>query len=269
MKSFSRSLLLLVVFTLIQSGCVSKKKWNELTSQKGQMEELLTDTQQEVAKLKTDLSTLNSEKEQMMVDFDSEKETMNTKMSKFESDLGMMKKENQELAKVMKEKETKLTDLSEKIKSSFSNFTAKGGVSLDSAGDRLLVNSNNPIQFKSGSARIRKESRAALKSVADMMMLNTTSVLLIEGHTDNVPMKKNAPYASNLELSKARANAILKVLVKYGVDKNQLVTKGYGDSKPRVDYVEGDNSEVRNMNRRAEMALLSSPASMYDLSRTL
>jgi outer membrane protein OmpA-like peptidoglycan-associated protein len=76
---------------------------------------------------------------------------------------------------------------------------------------------------------------------------NATLGLDIEGYTDNVGKP-----ASNLKLSKTRANAVLAYLKKKGIDTSRLKAEGYGEEKPV-----GDNKTAagKAQNRRVELKL--------------
>jgi OmpA-OmpF porin, OOP family len=99
--------------------------------------------------------------------------------------------------------------------------------------------------FDTGSDRLKPESAAPIQTVAKALGTNPNLKLLIEGHTDSVG---NA--ASNLDLSKRRAEAVKNVLVaQFSVDASRLTTNGLGATKP-IDS--NDTPQGRAQNRRVE-----------------
>ena len=101
------------------------------------------------------------------------------------------------------------------------------------------------ILFDTASDRLKPESAAAIQSVAKALGTNPALKLLIEGHTDAVG---NA--ASNLDLSRRRAEAVKAVLVsQFSVDADRLTTNGLGATKP-IDS--NDTPQGRAQNRRVE-----------------
>ncbi len=78
--------------------------------------------------------------------------------------------------------------------------------------------------------------------------------LTIEGHTDNIPIRRGI-YKTNLELSAARAVAILRLFIKCGYDKNLLSARGYGEFRPLVPNTTPEN---RAKNRRVEFVIQTS-----------
>ena len=75
----------------------------------------------------------------------------------------------------------------------------------------------------------------------------------VEGHTDKRPIK-TAKYPSNWELSTARANSVLKLLLELGFSPNKLSAAGYGEFYPISD---GENEQDYQQNRRIELRLTS------------
>ncbi len=98
------------------------------------------------------------------------------------------------------------------------------------------------VMFKSNSANLTRNSYPAIKELADSMKTNPDLNLLIEGHTDN-----QGGDAYNVKLSEDRANAVKKLLIKFGIPDNRIEVRAFGDSQP-----EGSNntSAGRALNRR-------------------
>ena len=80
-------------------------------------------------------------------------------------------------------------------------------------------------------------------------------ILQIEGHTDNLPVKKGQNYRDNWELSTKRALSVLRFLIKEGIKPSRLSASGYGSFQP----IDDKNTELARMkNRRIEMKITQS-----------
>jgi OOP family OmpA-OmpF porin len=94
------------------------------------------------------------------------------------------------------------------------------------------------IEFATGKADIRPAYHDELVKLADFMKAYPAVKGVIEGHTDNRGGKEY-----NNRLSERRAASVVAYLVKLGVDKSRLGTKGYGFSRPIADNKTADGMQ--------------------------
>lgn len=113
---------------------------------------------------------------------------------------------------------------------------------------------NVPVLFPSGSAELNKDVLAELERLIGPLK-DFPNEIVIEGHTDNVPISGGA-YGSNWELSIARAVSVIDFLIEKGLDPGKLVAGGYGEFHPAFP---NDSNENRAKNRRIEMTLVRQP----------
>lgn len=118
----------------------------------------------------------------------------------------------------------------------------------------LVITFVAEVLFDSGKDKIRLDALEKLSKISGV--LNTTVQDLsigIEGHTDNVPIKRSG-WKSNWELSTARAVSVLHYLVdKEGLLPERLSATGYGEYHP---VTSNDTAEGRQQNRRVEIVIL-------------
>lgn len=114
----------------------------------------------------------------------------------------------------------------------------------------LEVEMKSKALFASGSARL---SRAAIKMLRDIsgIIKSLPNNIIVEGHTDNVPIK-TILFPSNWELSSVRAASVVHLLGRFGIDPNRLAAIGYGEHKP---IASNSDKAGRQKNRRVALVI--------------
>jgi len=108
--------------------------------------------------------------------------------------------------------------------------------------------------FDSGSAQLRPEAEAAVRRLAEVLSAQPNN-LRIEGHTDDVPIH-NAHFASNWELSTARATEMIRLFItQYNFPATRLSAAGFAEYHP---VASNDTAEGRAQNRRVDIVVLGS-----------
>lgn len=110
---------------------------------------------------------------------------------------------------------------------------------------------NSEILFGTGQADLSREGLSVLRRMAKVLS-DAGYDITVEGHTDSVPVRSNARYPSNWELSSARAGSVVRYLQANGIDKEHLKAVGYADARPIADNGSPDG---RARNRRVELVV--------------
>lgn len=125
-------------------------------------------------------------------------------------------------------------------------------LSVEVKNGKVYVSMSDKLLFKSGSAAVETKGKEAIKVLAGVLEKNPDIDILIEGHTDNVPIK-TAVYQDNWDLSVARATSIVRILtVDYKILPTRLTASGKGEYSPRAT---NETPEGRALNRRTEIIL--------------
>ena len=125
-------------------------------------------------------------------------------------------------------------------------------LSVEVKNGKVYVSMSDKLLFKSGSAAVETKGKEAIKVLAGVLEKNLDIDILIEGHTDNVPIK-TAVYQDNWDLSVARATSIVRILtVDYKIVPTRLTASGKGEFSPRAT---NETPEGRALNRRTEIIL--------------
>ncbi|OED13810.1 OmpA family protein [Burkholderia sp. A2] len=126
------------------------------------------------------------------------------------------------------------------------SLKSNGRISLVKAPHGVEIGIDAKILFNVGDARLLPDSSPVLNQIAQALSAHATGDILVEGHTDSVPIA-NAKYESNWELSSARAGSVVRYLTERGVAPHRLAAIGRADTQP---LVAGDDAASRARNRR-------------------
>ncbi len=117
---------------------------------------------------------------------------------------------------------------------------------------RLQVRALDQILFETGSTQIKREGQEVLANVARQIRALGGHRVRVEGHTDDVPISTER-FASNWELSAARAARVARFLAKEGIAVDKLSAVGLGEHHP---IESNETREKRARNRRIEIVLV-------------
>lgn len=224
-----------------------------LSSQKAaiaQQKEIAADARAEIAFLSDQLTRLRSQLETISDALDHSLAAGQKKDKKIE-DLG--KQLNIALARRVNELEKYRSEFFGRLKAILADNPA-----VRIQGDRFVFQAG--LLFSSGSARLEEKGRRHMEQLADILISvgqkipkDINWVLRIDGHTDRVPIN-NAAFASNWELSVARAVSVVRFLMEKGIPGNRMAAAGFSKYYP-IDPA--DTTEAYSRNRRIEIKLTS------------
>ena len=225
----------------------------------------ILDLKDVVENQKTNISKLQTEKSELTTQYN---DLMNEKLSQAEQMNTALRLKSETLAekeRLLSEREIVLEDLQSKIARQDSitkrlNDIIRGALlgfksdelSVEVKNGKVYVSMSDKLLFKSASAAIETKGLEAIKVLADVLNKNNDIDILIEGHTDNLPIR-TAQYRDNWDLSVARATSIVRILVdEYKIDAKRLTASGKGEFSPRAN---NSTPEGRAANRRTEIIL--------------
>ncbi|MEL7118730.1 MAG: OmpA family protein [Bacteroidota bacterium] len=234
-------LVIALVLGSLQS-CVSKKKFDDLMSQKEATDQALAETQGQ-------LKTLQDEKDQLEADFASEKEKMQGDLASLRSDLDATKSQVSQVEEKLSMTEKELADLKSQINGIFSAYE-ESGLSIEDRDGKLVVMTKVPVNYRSGSAYLSRDERDALTELAETLKNNPEVKINVEGHTDDDQLIEGASFKDNWELGYARAINVVRFLVRNGVNPNQLAAVTKGETEPLGD---NETSDGKAQNRRTDV----------------
>jgi chemotaxis protein MotB len=160
---------------------------------------------------------------------------------------------NARVEALIKEKE-QVTKAQHNMEDQMRSALESKDVTISELQGKLTVNILDRLLFASGEADLKPEGESVLMQLAGVLLQHTNRQIYVIGHTDNVPIRASAFYASNWELSTARATSAVRFLAeKAGVDPARLAAVGYGEYHPVAD---NSTPEGRAKNRRIAIVIL-------------
>lgn len=176
-----------------------------------------------------------------------------------EKKIGLKSESNDEktIKKLLKELETIKKEIEKDI-----NIKEKGTKNIEILRNKkgIIIRLNNTLLFDSGMAKIKPGALTVLNKIASVLK-NTKNDIVIEGHTDNIPIGKRLrkKYPTNWELSTARAVNVLRYFVDVkNLNPEHISASGYAEYRPVApNRINGhDNPEGRAKNRRVDIVIL-------------
>ncbi|MCC7331658.1 MAG: OmpA family protein [Flavobacteriales bacterium] len=251
---------------------IGGKKLKNLVKERDELCSNLKTEENENEKLKGDLSKLQTEHQNLKTDneklhakyknlidenvsqADQYSKTLKEKsdeLSKKEQLLAEREKSLKELQQTIAKKDSITNRLNEILRNALLGFNSDE-LSVEIKNGKVYVSMSDKLLFKSGSAAVESKGIEALKVLSDVLNKNTDIDILVEGHTDSIPIK-TVQFKDNWDLSVIRATSIVRTLTEdYKVSSTRVTASGRGDNFPKA---ENSTSEGRAKNRRTEIIL--------------
>jgi chemotaxis protein MotB len=287
LKTQAMNKLLYVFAFFFLLSCVSSKKFNQLNgnfqdcektvqSMKEQNQALnvkITELQSKIDKQIKDISELTAKLNETTGNLESLKAGSSEEIARLmgklqEAQTDLQKREDilksaqtelekrslrlQELEEALKQKDDAVKQLRQKVMDALVGFNNKG-LTIQEKNGKVYVSLDEQLLFKTGQWDVDPKGQQALSNLAEVLGQNPDINVLVEGHTDNVPMRGTGLVKDNWDLSVMRATAVTRILVKNkSVDPKRITSAGRGEFFP-ID--EANTPEARQKNRRTEIIL--------------
>ncbi len=272
-----KTVLVLSALALTATSCVSKKKFAELEAKNKETQDLLNTATvklnsclEEKSGLNASLAALQSENENLkknnsdLINTSKEMTVLTTKGAQnLEKSLESLREKDLKISRLqdaLTKKDSVTLALVTSLKREVGiddpdiNINVEKGVVMISIADNLL--------FKSGSYDVSDRAKGVLGKVAKVINSKPDFECMVEGHTDNVPIK-NAVLLDNWDLSVKRSTSIVRVLQNdLGVNPKQLIPAGRSYFIPLND---NDTPENRAKNRRTRIIIMPKIDQFYDM----
>ncbi len=158
-------------------------------------------------------------------------------------------KQNAILDQLNQMNERKIDQKMSSIQAMAKEMKMQESITIDKNDNYIHIRISEPVLFDSGSALLKENSLNIMKLIS-VLISEVPFEVRIEGHTDNLPLKKNSKYLSNWELSSARALSVAEVMIQEGNQPSRFQVVGYGEYRPIAD---NKTDSGKNKNRRVEI----------------
>ncbi|MER9963614.1 type VI secretion system protein TssL, long form [Mesorhizobium sp. M0045] len=144
-----------------------------------------------------------------------------------------------------------VTEQIDRIRSALSTQVERGGMTIGTKGDFIVVEINNQLLFQPGKTEVKPESQSLAEQIAAALEHEPGPIRIV-GHTDNVKPRKSSAFKSNFDLSVARAKAVGTMIAAKLSDPARVTADGKGADEPIADNA---TSEGRAKNRRVDVMI--------------
>ncbi len=227
-------------------------RYNELLKSR---DELIKGNVENSKKMLSDLESANAtlqdkEKELRQLEF-----ALNEKKDNLDELRRELEERNEkliELQQILTRKDSLVNALKNKVLDALLGFKDEG-LTVTQKNGKVYVSLDEKLLFNSGSTDVDSKGVKALKKLAKVLEQNRDINIMIEGHTDNVPLRGGPVMKDNWDLSVLRATAIVRILLDNStIDPTRLTVAGRGEHLP-ID--QRNTTEARQKNRRTEIIL--------------
>lgn len=237
-----------------RNGLQADLKARQLT-----IDELRSDTEE----LREKVKNLQSQLDKAKAASSEEIKDLLAQLELTQNDLAQREKRLKDVESKLKFRDSTMNALRMKLEKALLGFR-ESGLAVEVKQGKVYVSLSNQLLFKSGSTSIDKRGKEALKGLAEVLNSQPDISILIEGHTDNVPIA-SGKFADNWDLSVLRSTEVTRFLsVDNGVDPRRIIASGRSEFFP---LDPADTPDARGKNRRTEIILTPRLDELFDVLR--
>ncbi|RSK43985.1 OmpA family protein [Hymenobacter rigui] len=241
------------------ANCISQKKYTALQGQytdatraREQLQAEKNALEQEKSRSEEALRTSLLSKNQQVNQLNSSLSGAQQENSQLSADLRSKEQRIAEMQRILEQKDAAVKALRQKVGDALLGFNSQD-LQVTVRNGKVYVSLSEQLLFKSGSTKVDPKGQEALAKLATALKGNQDVNVLVEGHTDNVPIAKGtAGMRDNWDLSVLRATEITRILTQAGLPASQVTPSG------RAQYVPvaiNDTPANKALNRRTEIIL--------------
>lgn len=238
--------------SLSLSACVSSKKYKQALAVNQELQATRDDLARDKATLEQERAALEKEKAATERSLTSNLETSKQQNSQLSADLKAREERLEEMQRILAEKDRAVNELKNRVSNALLGFKSND-LTVNVRNGKVYVSLSEQLLFKSGSTKVDPKGQEALGKLANALKDQPDVNVLIEGHTDDVPVSKGTVgMKDNWDLSVLRATEIARILSGAGVAPERVTASGHSKYVP---VVQNTSPQNRQQNRRTEIIL--------------
>lgn len=282
----------LAVMVSLFASCVGKKKLQQEQARFQELNTFYINTQKELEKCREDaeasLQASNKRRQQLEMELDNAnkqiaflKENNNTVINQLKDlsvisttqaesirksleNIGSKDTYIQELQRAMSRKDSLNMALVMNLKSALTDIN-DSDIEIKVEKSAVYISISDKLLFKSGSYDVTDQAKSVLGKVAQVLNSRPEIEFLVEGHTDNVPIRNNC-ILDNWDLSAKRATAVVRILQnQYKIDPTRMTAGGRGEYVP---LQSNETATGKAANRRTRIVILPQLDQFFKLLET-
>lgn len=230
----------------------------ELVGEYEELEGIHAELQEKHKQLQSDHVDLGERFSNMMTDklnqgylFDERLKEKERRLALKEKELEERERRISELERIIARQDSIAKRLNRLLREALLGFKADE-LSIEIKDGKVYVSMSDKLMFASGKAEVQEKGKEALEVLARVLKKNPEFEILVEGHTDNVPISTDR-YKDNWDLSVARATSMVRLLNEtHGLEAERLTASGRGEHDPKAT---NETAAGRAQNRRTEIVL--------------
>ena len=247
------SFLLLFASTLLLTSCISQKKYQASLDREQSLMAKNTELANDISNLKAQIEGLQNDNAKLVKQIDDAMKRAadaSGMANMTQKQLEAEQKRLWDLRRLLDQQRQAVEGLRKKMADALTGFNSNE-LQVFIKNGRVYVSLQESLLFPSGSAVVNPKGKEALGTLAQVLNMNPDINVVVEGHTDSVPIR--GKYEDNWALSVARSTAIVRLLTEtYKVDPTRVTASGKSKYEP-VDT--NLTAEGRQRNRRTENIL--------------
>jgi chemotaxis protein MotB len=263
-----------VVFSLLATSCVSKKKFVALESEykdtKGNLQKTTLEKEElesKFAKIETRVASYYEKINSLKVDNDKLQDENDVKLDMVGKTAVISNKTRKSMRETLSKvdpailanakslKDSLNLAISYNLKNKMNSLDLSGGddINIDIEQTVVMISISDKLLFNTASFRVKSGAYSFLERMANLLKAEPSMDVMIEGHTDTQSIS-NDDVQDNWELSSKRATAIVRILEgKHKIEGSRLIAAGRGSTVPLVPNTTSAN---RAKNRRTKIVIL-------------
>jgi chemotaxis protein MotB len=235
----------LLLFVIVFSSCVSKKKYTAATT--------------EAANAKTaneELTRKNNELQSQLNDAVSSNKLLTEERDRYQKSADSANQQLTTYRGAVDEYVTNMEDVQKKVSDRLADY-AERGANVEYKNGLVYVNLEDELMFRKGTSRVSNDGETVIGTLASVLNENPNLKIVVVGHTDD----RGGRGGDNWTQSTERANNVVRAMKDNKIDPARLTSAGQGQYNPIAD---NSTAEGRAQNRRTEIILSPEPFKLFN-----